>query len=206
MSKKANSKISINALESIAKEHFSETISTEWCGTELVIKPVLSLKDMLLFCNDITSSCFLEDGSFIPEAMDFAIRRGVLTYYANFSLPDNLEKCYWLIYRTDAYDVVIEYIHASQLDEIINAANRKLKYFCDSDIQTFRAKITELIDVLGNTQSRAADMFGGMSPEDISALLKAIGSAGVLDEEKIVDAYLNRVERDAEQKVVDVSA
>ena len=105
---------------------------------------------MMEFCKEIAENCFTNDGSFIPEIMDFAIKSGVLTRYANFRLPENLEEQYRLIYNTDAYETVVRRINTDQLNEIVRAANMKIKYLCDSDVLAFRAKMEELIGLSGN--------------------------------------------------------
>lgn|GEM_PF-1201030 len=165
--KKDPARIPVNALERIAKEQFPETITESWFDIPVTIRRTLPLKEMMEFTNDLVVVCFTENGEFVPEVLDFAIKSGVLTRYGNFELPDDLEKQYWLIYNTGAFDMVIQYINGVQLREFTDAANRKLKYLCDNDIQVFRLKMTELINSINNVQTQTANVLDGLSSEDI---------------------------------------
>ncbi len=197
MSKKNNPKVSVNVLERIAKEQFPETVTESWFDIEIMIKKSLSLLEMMDFCKEIVDTCFTDKGEFIPEVIDFTIKSGVLTRYANFTLPDNLEKQYTLIYNSGAYDFVVQHINMAQLNEIVNAANRKLKYLCDSDILAFRAKISEFVDSVNNIQKSTSGMMEGLSVEDLRAVLSAADASGGFDETKLVDAYMDRVKKDS---------
>jgi hypothetical protein len=197
MAKKDNPKISISALERVAKEQSQEVITESWFDNEVIIKRSISLVEMMEFCRDITDACFTQSGEFVPEILDFAVKSGVLTRYANFTLPDNLEKQYWLINNTNAYDMVIQYINMTQLSEIVNAANRKLKMLCDSDILAFRSRMDELIVLFGNMQKQTENVFSGISGEDIMTIMSAVDKTGTLSESRVVDAYMNRMRQEA---------
>ena len=86
-----NRRISINAMDSIMKTQY-ENITTEcWNEIDITIKRTISLGDMLSFVNDVVASCFQDNGEFMPEVLDFAIRSNIILKYSNVSLPDNLE-------------------------------------------------------------------------------------------------------------------
>lgn len=192
MEKRKTERIPASALEEIAQERFPNIVTEDWYGTELVIKRNLSLAEMLQFVNDIVETCFAEDGSFIPEAAGFAIRSGVLTRYANFELPDDLEKQYELVYGTGAAEVVAGHINSAQLKEIIEAADQKIEHLLSSDIIALRGRIDELTAAFERLGEQMSGMFEGLEPEDVQNMLSAIGSAGSLSEEKIVDIYMDR--------------
>lgn len=194
---KKEKKISINALEKIAKEEFPVSTTQQWFGVEVLITRTLPLTEMLQFAGEIVDACFLEDGTFMPEAMDFAIKSGVLTHYANFTLPQNIEKRYDLIYRTGAADMVCQHIDAAQLQEIINAANRKIKHLCDASAMYAQEKLKELTDAFCAIQAQLTSVLGGVSEEDMQAVISAVEQDGI-SESKIVSAYLDRMKADAE--------
>jgi len=196
MAKKESSKISVSALERAAKEQLAEIANIQWCDLTVEVKRSIPLVEMMEFCKEITDACFMDDGTYVPEVMEFAIKSGVLTRYANFRLPSNLEKQYWLIYNTDIYDIMLEYINTAQLNEIVDAANRKLKYLCDSDILMFRSQMTQFIESMNDMQKDTAAMMEGISPDDIQSLLGAIGSGDGLDEEKIARVFIDRIRQE----------
>lgn len=191
MSKKEK-RISINALERVAKENFPDEVTERWFDIDVTIKRNLSMPEMMQFVQDVVDMCFTTDGTYIPEVMDFAIKSGILTYYANFTLPDNLEKQYWLTYATDAVDMVCKHINMIQLQEMVNGANRKLDHLCDTDVIATKEKLTELSSAFTKMGEQFSDMFGGVSAEDVQRVVGAIGENG-MDEEKVVSAYLQHM-------------
>lgn len=195
MSKKEK-RISINALEKVAKDNFPDVVTEQWFDIEVTIKRNLSMPEMMQFVQDVVDMCFTTDGTYIPEVMDFAIKSGILTYYANFTLPDNLEKQYWMTYATDAVDMVCKHINMIQLQEMVNGANRKIDHLCDTDVIATKAKLTELSSAFSKMGEQFSDMFGGVSAEDVQKVVGAIGKNG-MDEEKIVSAYLQHMKAEA---------
>lgn len=196
MSKKEQ-RISINALEKIAKEQFQETTTKKWFDIEITIKRSLPLTEMLEFVQEVSEACFTTDGTFVPEIMDFAIKSGILTHYANFTLPSNLEKQYWLIYSTDAIEAVCECINNAQLQEIVDAANRKIDHMCDTDIVATRAKLNELYSAFEKMGEEFSNMFSGVNPEELRNMISALGNSDV-SEEKIVSAYLEHMKNSSD--------
>jgi len=188
-------RISVNAFERIAKDHFNDITTADWYGVEITIKRSLPLAEMFQFSKEITDLCFLESGSFIPEVMDFAIKSGILTHYANFTLPQSPEKQYQLIYGTDAVNVVLQHINEEQLQEISQAANRKIRYMCDTDIVAVRSKLNELADVFSAMGETASSIFDGVGADDVKSLLSAADESG-LNEDKIVSAYVKHAKQD----------
>jgi hypothetical protein len=193
MSKKSEKRISVNQLEKIVGENFKEIMEVQWGDIEISIRRSIPLSEVLAFCKEIVDNCFTDDGEFIPEVMDFVIKHGVLTRYANFRLPENLEKQYWLIYNTEAYEVVIAHINIDQLNEIVGAANRKIKHLCDSDVLAFRAKTRELVELFEGMQKQTENIFTDFSSDDIKTLMSAVDKTGTMSEEKIVEAYINKL-------------
>ena len=109
---KKESRISINKLESVVKEN---VVSIPMNGAEdvtITIRRTLPLKDMMQFVENVVSSCVnAQAASYTPEIKEFVIRSEILTTYANFNLPSNVEKQYELVYGTDVVVQVMEYIN-----------------------------------------------------------------------------------------------
>lgn len=182
------------------KENFERTISKEWFGNKVTIKRTISLLDMIEFVNDVVLSCFDDKNGYMPELMDFAVRSNVLTRYANFNLPDNVETRYDLLYNTDAVEFVLEYINTHQLREMLNAANRKLAHLCNTNVMDIQKRMEELVAAFEEMQKKTEEIFGSIAPEDFSNLMSALREHGELDEKKIVDAIMDRRTQDHKQE------
>ena len=195
MAKRETKRISITALEGVANKT-PATKEVKWNDLTITIKPTLSLEEMMMFCDDISSMCFSESGDFMPELSEFMIRMGVLTYYANFTFPANITRAYQLVYGTNAYDIVFDYVNKDQFTGILDAAKAKVKYLCDSDVLAFRNKCDELVNVMSSSQEQIVDMFGDITPEEAQALFNAVEGDGKFNEEKLVDAYVKSIKKD----------
>ena len=192
---RSEKRISISVMDSIIKERFDNIVTEQWCDIEVRIKKTLSFTEMMEFVNDVVLSCFQEDGGFVPEVMDFAVKSNILTKYANFSLPDNLEHRYEIIYRTDAVDTICKKINGAQLNEIVSSINRKVKFLCDSNALMIKRQVNDLISAFNELQARTEGMFNGIAPDDIAKLADVL-SSDKLSEDKIVAAYLNQTRSD----------
>lgn len=193
---KKEKRISINALEKIAKEQFPESVTEQWFDIEVTIKRSLPLKEMLQFVQEVVDACFTTDGTFVPEIMDFATKSGILTHYANFTLPDNLEKQYWLIYSTGAVDMVCQHINMVQLQEMIGGINRKIDHMCDTDIVATKAKLNDLYEAFVKMGTEVSDLFSGVNAEELQKMVGALGGTE-MNEEKIVSAYIEHMKKGA---------
>lgn len=117
-------KISIASFDKVLKEQAVPNTTEHWFGNEVVIKHTISIAQMLAFVDNVVSSCFHDEG-YMPEVKDLLIKSNLLTRYANFTLPENLEHRYTLIYNTDAVAMVSKHISSAQFDEILRAIDEK---------------------------------------------------------------------------------
>lgn len=188
---KGTNRISIRTIDAIVKEQFPNFVTEIWNGTELRIKKSLSFSEMLSFVNDVVKSCIQEEHGYMPELMDFAIKSNILSRYANFSLPDNLEHRYDILYQTDAVAFVVSHINKSQLQEITTAINHKVSYLCNSNIQQMQKQMGDFLSAFETLQGKMTNLFSNLTPDDVTRLIGAINDGG-LDESKIVSAYLKQ--------------
>lgn len=188
---KKDKKVSISLFDKIAKEHFQNERVFCWHEAEVRVKYDLSLAEMLAFVDEVVKSCFHDKLGFLPEVKDFAVKGNILTRYANFSLPDNLEHRYQLIYGTNAVDAVCEEIDTDQLAEIVNSIDKKIRFLCDSKINLFQDRLSNMMDAMEEMQKKTSDVFDSISQEDMKALIGAVSEHG-FDEQKIVKAYLDQ--------------
>lgn len=197
---KSEKKVSIALFDKIAKEHFKNEDVIQWHEAEVRVKRTLSLTAMLEFVDDVVGSCFHDGMGYMPEVKDFAIKSNILTRYANFSMPDNLEHRYQMVYGTDAVDAVCAVIDTMQLQEIVNSINSKIHFLCDSKANLIQERINSVLETMEEMRDNTKDIFGGLSQDDLKALMGAITEHG-LSEQKIVEAYMEqkRAERLADE-------
>ena len=184
-------KVSIDSFDKVAQAMAVSDTVIDWHGTEVTVKHTIGFTDMMEFVHDAAESCFSESGSFVPEVMDFAIKSNILTRYANFILPDDLEHRYAMIYGSDIVGVVCEHINNEQLQEITSAIKRKVNYACDAEVSVIQRKAAEMLNAFEELNKQVAGMFDGISQDDIQKLLGAVANGG-FNEDALVKAYLQQ--------------
>lgn len=185
-------RIDVNTFKTIAEGLYSPTKDIIWNGLEITINKTLSLTDMMKFVDNVTKMCFSEDnGAYLPEIKDFAIKSCILEMYANFSLPDNASERYDLIYSTDVVDTVIDNINRRQFQEVIDAIEDKTANIAQANIEMVNKQMNELYIAFDNLQTQLFGLFDGIEPNDMKNLVGAM-SGGTIDEEKFIKAYMEQ--------------
>lgn len=191
-------KISINAMDKVIKENYIPSHTIDWNGLEVVIKPTLTFKDMMSFVDSVVKTCFTSDnGAYMPEAKDFAVKSNILEKYTNFTLPNNLEHRYEMIYYTDIIETVFKYTNKNQFNAMMDAINSKIENIAQANIENINKQMIELQASFEIFQNRIESMFDGINLEDIPDIMDKIAS-GNLDESKIVEAYMSMTAKESD--------
>lgn len=182
-------KISVNALERCVNDGTQNTADVAWRDIMITVTKRLGISDMMKFVDSVVNLCFSEDGTYLPEIKDFAVRCNVLEMYANFTLPSNIEKRYELVYACDAYATIMGAVDRSQLDVILAAIDDKIDNRAQANIEAINRQMNELYASFEDLQNRISGVFDGIDRNMVSQLIEAL-SGKELDEEKLMNAYL----------------
>lgn len=189
----ANKQITINQWEKTKEDitvKFSLIEGED--GPEVIVRKALPLSEVWEAVDEIVEMCMptinvgTEDEPkmeqvFMPENRDFAVRRIIMSRYANFKLPQDFGKQYDLMYSTPVYQKVANCIDQMQLMEMVGAAERKLDYLKEERLSVAKA----IKDVLGQFTD-AANQLQDVDPnavQQVLGLLSDTKNAG----EKIVE-------------------
>lgn len=183
-------KISINAMDKVVKSSHTPFTEIEWNGLNVTVKYTLTFKEMLEFVDSVTKTCFTSStNTYMPEAKGFAIKSNILEKYTNFTLPNNLEHRYEMIYCTNIIDTVLEHINTQQYSEIINAIDDKIENIAQANIEYMNKQFAELYTAFENFQKHTEEMFNGINSDKVMDVMKTLINDG-LDETKLVNAYM----------------
>lgn len=186
-------KVSINKFESALNKE--NVITDTLLGTDDVtiqIKKTIPLQEMLLFVQEVVEACVdNENGEYIPEAYDFAIRVATLTHYANLSMPTNLEKQYWLVYNTKAFEQVLTHINTRQFDDIIRAIDKKIKFMLDVISSSAVIKINDVVSKFNDIAETSEKVFAGVDTEDMMKIIQGMSKLGEIEQENVVKTILD---------------
>ena len=198
---KKESRISINKLESVLKEN---TVVVPMRGNEdinITIRRTLPLKDMMQFVENVVSSCVdAQTASYTPEIKEFVIRAEIMTTYANFNLPSNVEKQYELLYCTDVLCQVMEHINNKQLHEIEVAIDARIDHEVKMIETVLAAKTNEMMLRIEAMVEQFEAAFGGINSDDFNGVVKKLSEMDSMTEESIAKAVLDVQRNEIEAK------
>lgn len=185
-------RISVNKFEEALNKN--NTVTVRLYGTEdidMIITTTISFTKMVQFVEDVVSACVdVETGSYVPEAYDFAIRIGVLTYYANFTMPQSIEKQYLLVYNTGAFEQIQEHINQRQFADIVKTIDKKIKFLLDLASSAAVSKLNEVIAKIADITNTGAELMSGLDTQSVEAIANGFTREGKLDEEALARAFL----------------
>lgn len=174
----ANKQITINQWEKTRDDITVKfTLTEEEDSPEVIVRKALPLSEMWEAVNEIVEMCMptinvgTEDKPkmeqvFMPENRDFAVRRIIMSRYANFKLPQDFSKQYDLMYSTPVYQKVANCIDQMQLMEMVGAAERKLDYLKEERLSVAKA----IKEVLGQFTD-AANQLQDVDPNAVQQVL-----------------------------------
>ena len=164
-------KVSVATIEQVMKEQFGNDVKKiEWCGVEIEYKEVLSMVEMKAFVDGVVDASFDNDGDYMPEFTDWLIRTNMIQLYTNVRMPQNIEKQYDILYRTDLYEQIAGLVDQRQYAKIMDAIEQKLEYRRNSDVTAMRVQLSGLIQQF---ESMGQDLMQ-FTPEDVENLEGAL--------------------------------
>lgn len=194
-------KISISAVENTMKERFVPTTEIDWYGNNLVVKESLSLAEMFSFVDGVVNGCFNQETyDYMPEAKDFVLQASVVEYYSNVKLPENLDRKYAILYRTDLVQTILENVNRGQFDEMVHAINCKVKSIADTNTAKLAKMLTEIGENISTILGKYSETYSDVTKEDVNNIISALSNGG-FNEEKIVQLVLDK--NSSEQKTIE---
>lgn len=164
-------KVSVATIEQVMKEQFGNDVKkVEWCGVEIEYKEVLTMVEMKAFVDGVVDASFDNDGDYMPEFTDWLIRTNMIQLYTNVRMPQNIEKQYDILYRTDLYEQITGLVDQRQYAKIMDAIKEKLEYRRNSDVTAMRVQLSGLIQQF---ESMGQDLMQ-FTPEDVENLEGAL--------------------------------
>lgn len=184
-------KISINAFEKTIKENFENTVTKDWLGIPVTITKTISFEEVVSFVAEVADNCFLDDGRYIPEAMQALIDCGVVRHYTNISLPASLSSAYELVMQSGIIDFIMSEINYSQYNNIVLAIRDKVEYACESNAAEFNKAIEKMTVSMNEIQEATKDLFSKISPDDVQKIMGMYGDERSI-EERVVEQYIKQ--------------
>lgn len=207
---KKTKRISVNAFEKAVNAAQANCTTVTWNEIEISVKHILSISEVIEFVDYLVDLCFVDGRGYTPEVFDFGVRQGLLTRYANFSMPDNIEKQYSLVCGSDAAETVSQCVNQGQLREVVAAANRRIEHRLDVDAKMVAmVKINEAIDIAMGFAEGVMDKlnrFGDVDVQQMLDMLQGMGEGDGSVAESVVSAYMEQLQSAEPKREVDGGA
>lgn len=184
------SKFSINKWESMRGNDYTEVPVRGLDGVSMTVKRTLSLMEMMQLVQDVVSTCVPGDGEFRPEMRDFALRAGVLSSYANFNMPKDLNKQYELLYGTDAFDQVVANVNQAQFSHIIFAINERISHERSKMESQSGIRALEILNKVEELSGLLESVFNGIDSAAWTDVLGRIKTISDMDERELAHAIV----------------
>lgn len=193
MAKKSTTKrISVNALEDAYKQNdIAESVTVEWNGLEIVVRPLLSLTEMMSFVEAVSTGCFIgEEGQFRPEVKDFLNDAAIIRYYTNITMPSNAEKRYaWLCNARDLISTILNSVNQHQYVQIQKAIDERISNYNSVATSIVLRQLETLNGAVEDIKNKFKEAFESIDGVDLNTAIKMIAENG-FSEKALVDAVL----------------
>lgn len=190
----ANEKrITVEELEKAIGTIDTDVADVEWKGLHVSVQNRIPFGMMLAMVDRVVEIVFGDDGTYMPELKDFAIRNSVVELYTNLTLPDGAEKRYNILFNTDIWEVLVKYIDEEQFSMATEAIDAKIEATVNTNTINLNRQIAVFQDAVEKMNEQLTAVFDNINTDDLRKLMGAINNGG-LDEEKLVKAFIKNKE------------
>lgn len=180
MSKK-NNKISINALEKYCGQINIEPQEIEMRYGEdkvftFTVKPLLTMDESVRFIEEVVRECIMPDDMLIvPIARDFITKKNLMTYYANFTMPESQSKTYDLVMTsTGIINAILKNIDIDQFTMIQHSIDERIAFEEQKMIAEQQSSVRKITEDVSEFVSKMSSLFDGISPEQMGGFMTSV--------------------------------
>lgn len=180
MSKKKN-KISVNTLEKYCDQlNLSpQEIQMPYGDGETLsftVKPLLSMDESIRFIEDVVRECIMADDMLIiPLARDFIVKRNLMTYYANFTMPESQSKTYDLVMAsTGIINAILDNIDIDQFTMIQRSIDERIAFEEQKMIAEQQSNVRKITEDVSEFVSKMSSLFDGIDPEQMDGFMTSV--------------------------------
>lgn len=201
MAKKKNN-VSINALERYCNGE-GENVLTRTIkalnGEEVTyeVKKRLSFEECARFVEDVVKECIVLSADLIvPISKQFVIRRNLMTYYANFTMPVSMVKAFDLVMASgDIIDDILSVIDSYQYYMIENAIVERLDFEKNRMLSVQEAKANQLLAEVAKFMEKMETLFDNIDGNQMTQFINSMSNLDMnnVSKEDLASALMSAV-------------
>lgn len=178
---KENNRVSINKLEEYCKENNPDVTEQSFTiGDETVtytVKYRLSLDESLHFIEDVVSATIMKpDCMTVPLAQRYIMGKNILTYYANFTVPENDVAAYELVLGAGAIiGEILNSIDGTQYQMLVSSIRDRIDFESQKMISTREWQMNVMQDQINAIAEQWGRIFDGIGEDQIISFIASIG-------------------------------
>lgn len=176
-----NNRVSIDKLEAYCKENNPDVTEHSFTvGDETVtytVKYRLSLEESLHFIEDVVSATIMEpDCMTVPLAQRYIMGKSILTYYANFTVPENDVAAYELVLGAGAIiGEILNSIDGTQYQMLVSSIRDRIDFESQKMISTREWQMNVMQDQINAIAEQWGRIFDGIGEDQIISFIASIG-------------------------------
>lgn len=181
MSKKKN-RISVNTLEKYCSQLnlVPQEIQMPYGDGEALsftVKPLLTMDESIRFIEDVVRECIMADDMLIiPLARNFIVKKNLMTYYANFTMPESQSKTYdFVMASSGIITVILDNIDLDQFNMLCQSIDERIAFEERKMIAEQEHNVRQITENVSEFVSKMSGLFDGVDAEQMGNFVTSMG-------------------------------
>ena len=181
MSKKKN-RISVNTLEKYCSQLnlVPQEIQMPYGDGEALsftVKPLLTMDESIRFIEDVVRECIMADDILIiPLARNFIVKKNLMTYYANFTMPESQSKTYdFVMASSGIITVILDNIDLDQFNMLCQSIDERIAFEERKMIAEQEHNVRQITETVSEFVSKMSGLFDGVDAEQMGNFVTSMG-------------------------------
>lgn len=181
MSKKKN-RISVNTLEKYCSQLnlVPQEIQMPYGDGEslsFTVKPLLTMDESIRFIEDVVRECIMADDMLIiPLARNFIVKKNLMTYYANFTMPESQSKTYDFVMESSGIiSVILDNIDLDQFNMLCQSIDERIAFEERKMIAEQEHNVRQITENVSEFVSKMSGLFDGVDAEQMGNFVTSMG-------------------------------
>lgn len=114
-------KLSANTLMQITGVTGKQYKKVRWHDRDLIVRQFLPVEEYVELVQHILQDSTSPEHEIVPELIDFAIRKNIVSAYAFVELPEDINNVFYMLYASDIFHTVCSVANEEQVESVIRS-------------------------------------------------------------------------------------